>query len=324
MLSQDFLVVNNAGTGNGSGTYVPPAFNDSADPTTLSQAKTLINDAYQIAPDFFQRSLCDLDDIFIDQYTNSGWGAWGFWENSDQPPSAASPKRRTFIGISKSVVQAYSAMTPAPTVTAFEEYILGLTVGVHLGSWPYPPRYSATVNDAKTATLGLLAHEMGHILYRGGAVFANCFDVTWQKHAGQERRFHPFGIPFNGSKAKGNVDASNISTDLRSPPNFDRALTDLNIFFGNNNPPLSSSSWASALATIAPDEDFAETLRLMVLFKAARSVNDLTINVPVPASGYSPSSYNISASLVTSGQNLNTKASCFTKALGLGSTFPFP
>ena len=319
-LSRDFLVASNAGTGNGSGTYGPPVFDDASDPTTLSQAKTLVNDAYQIAPQFFQSSLCDLDYIFVDQFTNSAWGGWGFWENSDQAPSAASPRRRTFIGISKSVVQAYSAMPPAPIVTAFEEYNLGLTVGVVLSSWPYPPRYSATVNDAKTAMLGLLAHEMGHVLYRDGTKFANCFDKTWHSHGGQQKRFHQFGIPFNGSKAEGSVDATTIINDLKSPPDFDDALKHLNTLFGNNNGSLSSLSWASALATIAPDEDFAETLRLVVLSKASSPLNDLTINIPDPTSGYNSVPYNISAKLVASGQNLNTKASCFAKALGL--TFP--
>jgi hypothetical protein len=323
ILKQDFGLANNAGTGNGSGTYNPPIFDDVSDPNTLNQAKALVNDVYPIAPSFFQSALCDLDYIIVDPFTSPvGWGGWGFWENSDQPPSPSSLKRRTFIGITKKVVQDYSASTPAPTVTTLEGYNLGLIGGVPLSSWPNPPYYSATVNDAKTAMLGLLAHEMGHIFYRDGTRFTKCFDVTWHTHGGQEKRFHKFGVPFKHSRPEGSVDATNIINDLKSLPNFDDALTDLDTLMGNNNGKLNSLSWASALATIAPDEDFAETLRLMVLYKANPPVKDLTIKIPVPsASGYAASTYYISAQLVTSGQNLNSKAICFAKALAW-STFP--
>jgi hypothetical protein len=225
------------------------------------------------------------------------------------------------IGISKSVVQSYNAMPPAPTVTAFEVSSLGATVGQPLNNWPKMPSYSlSSANNAKTAMLGLLAHEMAHIIYRNGEPFSKCFDTTWKKPlGGQEKRFHKFGVPFRGSETLGDVDVTDIRGDLSQPPNYDDALTDLNTLMGNSNGALSTLSWASALATIAPDEDFAETFRLMVLYEANPSVRDLTINIPVPTS-YNISPYDISGALIDPSQNLYKKANCFAGVLGL--TFP--
>jgi hypothetical protein len=247
-----------------------------------------IQAAFNIAPSFFQKELCNLDKIYIDTVPSStNPPAWGIRERL-HPPGATLPKRKE-IGISAQVWTQILPTAKHPPYATYENYLFNALVT------PYPSdandwvmnqlTYSAVpdpdpVNPNAVAALAILAHEMGHIIWfdKNVGTMTKCtkasrpqFSLYSWPGSGVVHGFRRLGQQDNANHTTDGPDIARISSDLRfdSPPNsklYPDAASDLLTIYGSGN-------WASLFSTVSLDEDFVETFKLWVL-------TDTTDNTP--------------------------------------------
>jgi hypothetical protein len=229
---------------------------------TQSSDAALIIAAYDDAPPFFQDALCRLDHIYVDTDTKNPAkpSVWGMREriNTDQ-----SNQPRIHIGISKALLTDLARQrTP---YAAYENHL----VNALLSPSPMNPSrslaalsYAAAPDTAKSpqpaaiAVLAILAHEMGHILWWEHDVGASEFPaISWTGKSVQHG-FHQFGVEDPQNPPQRHPVKADVQYDLRylGPA---KAAADLQTIYGGE--------WASLFATVAADEDFVETYKLVVM-----------------------------------------------------------
>ena len=190
--AEAFDYATNGKTGLGR-KYQPPQLGAEVTDTTI------LNDinaaAFGNTPAYFQKELCNLEYLFIDRNLSSKETAgWGFWEAPDQSSHGVS---NSFVGISPSVWSTSSGGMLA-SLTQYKTNILASmlsTVGVSTAV-----AYSGANENGKVVLLrAILAHEVGHILYRSGKVVNACsaeYDLTWDKYGKPKKpkRMLPFAL----------------------------------------------------------------------------------------------------------------------------------
>lgn len=232
--------------------------------SAAAQAKDaeLIVAAYNAAPPFFQAALCRVDHIYIDTDTKNPAkpSVWGMRERIN-PDENNQP--RIHIGIAKGLL-ADIAKRPKP-YAAYENQLAAAL----LAPSPMAPAkslaplsYTASPDPAKgpqpaaIAVLAILAHEMGHIVWWERDVGAGDFPaISWTGKSVQHG-FHEFGV-----------------ADPQNPPQRPPVKTDVQYGLRYGTPAqvaadlqkVYSGEWASLFATVAADEDFVETYKLVVL-----------------------------------------------------------
>jgi hypothetical protein len=248
-----------------------------------SMYATNITAAFNIAPTSFQNELCNLDKIYIVtdrnlQQTNPI--AWGMRERLH--PHANGSKHH--IAISSLV---WTTLL-SNTYSGYENWVLGALLQYPWSSGN-TPLYAASPDTEELMTLGILAHEMGHILWFDKNIFAHqClvnnqiysyYDLTWQ-NVGVKHGFHDFGESqdvgnhlYESFTKKDIVDLLKRNTQA----SFNKAGMDLQTIY-------SEAYWPSIFGFVAPDEDFVEAYKLWVLTNAASGSNlqSLTIQIPLP------------------------------------------
>jgi hypothetical protein len=238
-------------------------------PTAVSD----IQAAFNIAPFFFQQELCGLDYIFIDTISKSTnpivWGLRGRLHNSRHNKNLAAEH----IGISAQVWT--TVIGQSGPYVAYENWVLNalLTPPPAANLWMSQLTYKAAPDPASPSTpnaiaiLGILAHEMGHIIWWDRAVrdtacqvqgpLAYFYQYSWGKRQ-SAHGFHRFGRQDSGNRTIDRPDNEDVVSDLRSEDYaYPAAVNYLETIYGGE--------WASLFATVSLDEDFVETYKLWVL-----------------------------------------------------------
>jgi hypothetical protein len=229
--------------------------------TQASDAAPIVA-AYDAAPAFFQAALCRLDRIYIDTDTKNPAkpSVWGMRERLNPDPNN---QPRTHIGIAKSLLTDLARQhTP---YAVYEDQIaralLAPSQKAPTKSLP-PLSYAATPDPAKApqpaaiAVLAILAHEMGHIVWWERDVGASDFPTISWTGKGVQHGFHDFGVEDPQNPPQRHPVKADVQYDLRylGPA---KAAADLQSIYGGE--------WPSLFATVAADEDFVETYKLVVL-----------------------------------------------------------
>lgn len=266
-----------------------------------AQYSTPIVDAFGIAPPWFQNMLCSLDAIYIDNWnTNTDPNkslAWGMRERASKPDANGS--QPTHIGISTEIIDDLrSSSTP---YAFYESEVLTYLLLAPISPWGQKPAAAAqsfvgtvtfaanpdpypNTNDPEViAVLGVLAHEMGHVVWWK-------YDVG-DYHDSNRALFSSFSFRNNtfphGYHVFGKEDQNN---PVISPPSIRDVRYDLQ--YGNASQATSQAAadllkiyggeWASLFATVSLDEDFVETFKLAVLTNLCNTgpLQNLWITIP--------------------------------------------
>ena len=245
-------------------------------PLSDSKFGKAIASAYSAAPYFFKLELCRLNAIYVDMDPNStNSTAWGMRESmqSNAP---------THIGLQKSVFTGSSGGTPGPEAS----WETGLLNGLLLNGLLKPQYASATTDSQTLMLLSMLAHEVGHIIWwRDGIADQTCpnggdsFFYTWKTPISNPHQYHDFGQPIPTNQSSESFTFAELQANAQSAGSQDTAKAQLRTIYGfPNDAPL--PSWASLFAFVAPDEDFIETYKLLVLTQASPAMTSLIIQIP--------------------------------------------
>jgi hypothetical protein len=249
-------------------------------------AITALRNALAIAPPKFLKRLCkDLTYIFFEKNNMSTDvnDVYAFWQKKSDVAPGTIPVR--FISIPLGLMNAF------PTYTAFEARTIKDLVG---------PSYNVTFSvqnvgdDQNTALLAAIAHEMGHILARrlllksdnsdharqcntptGPKSFT---DIAWLD-AGSFTTFHDFGQDVAAThRASGDPYLRDIRREV-GQNSLVAADRDIYKIYHNGN-------YSSLFASLAGDEDIAETYKYHVLretfHNASISVNFVNTGQTAP------------------------------------------
>jgi len=283
-----------------------------ADPTKYvygspsdDQVKAIVA-AYDVAPPFLKASLCSLYAIYVDSDPDPTKSpAWGMRERRFPDPSGG---YRTHIGFSARLL---TALETAQTPYAWYETAILRNLAVSPFSAPpdppptLPPRSAAwlkgvtftakpdpaPVRPEAIALLGVLAHEMGHVLWFDRVVAATAppssndplpaldtfYPISWRT-PNHQRGFHRFGDGNHDANARHPPVDADFVRDLKNADTSTAAAHLDKIYSGE---------WASLFATIAPDEDFVETYKLMVVSSAWGGPLQ-SLELSIPATGLTP------------------------------------
>ena len=305
-----------------------------------------IQAAFDAAPSFFKESLCRLDAIYIDTDPNTDGDKPLAWGLRERLVANLSGGPREVVGIStKELATLASAPQPLAcyeqmNLRSILDYNNPATCGPPAPGqpWEYGVTFSAS-SDAPAvppatrtavATLSVLAHEVGHIrwfdtIIGPAGIAANsprilsnletaatdsfsriCWQVGRHQHG-----FHRFG-------------QANAAAFSHCDPT---ALSVIKAQSGHDSCPICKAArllnqvyqgdWGSLFASVAPDEDFVETYRLMVLFgpDGGGPVKDLGISIPNPNGD--PYSENIAANFNKPGSPLAAKVKSAKASLGI-------
>jgi hypothetical protein len=147
-----------------------------------------------------------------------------------------------------------------------------------------PLTYTAALDPANKepaaiTLLGILAHEMGHIVWWERDVGASDFPaISWTSKSVQHG-FHEFGVADPENPPQRHPVKADVQYDLRYL-GAAKAAEDLQRVYGGE--------WASLFATVAADEDFVETYKLVVLTEpGAKQTRPalIALKVTIPGAG---------------------------------------
>lgn len=238
--------------------YTPPSGTLLTNSDRDKVIKSDLQKAYDIAPPFFQTQLCQLDGIFIDPGRSY---SWGYRENKDNQD----PLMRKYIGLSAALWQGVSH---APAFTTYETGVLNTLLGL-----PVPQYSFANPDTPEINILGLLAHEMGHILwFHKNIAKSLCtppppgtqpmfHQHSWFRMTSNYPQFHYFGFDIAGNLPIDRPVRNDVQQDILT--NQTEVPNDIIDIYGDE--------WASLFATVSPDEDFVETYELVVLTSSLTS-----------------------------------------------------
>jgi|GEM_PF-6723308 hypothetical protein len=241
-----------------------------------------IQAAYNAAPGFFQDALCRLDRIYIDTDTKDPAkpSVWGMRERLVVDPATGKP--RTHIGISRQILSwlakqrqpyaSYEARVARMLLAPAPANLLSVTAG------PDPAGAQPAL-----AVLAVLAHEMGHIVWWEDDIGSGPFpEFSWTTKSVQHG-FHNFGVEDPQNPPQRRPVRTDVEYALRYLP-AERAAAELKAVYGGE--------WASLFATVAADEDFVETYKLVVLTDAGgaatpgrKALTRLSVAIPRAGSG---------------------------------------
>jgi len=247
-----------------------------AQPPVQSQYATMIANAINSGPPDLKTQLCTVNHIYIDPTgQNTAWGMLEF--------TTISPTVRQYtgnqIGISGPLL-ANLARQNTP-LEAYETNVVRALLTPPASQPPPPPlpstaaawiqgvTYSGAATDNITvAILGILAHEMGHIIYvsqiqNAITAYPKCpranrffYSYSWGR-AGYNFRYHRFGEPDSQNRPPSGPTLPEIWARLQEN-DLTKATEYLSRIY-------SGHEWASLFATVSVDEDFVETYMLHAL-----------------------------------------------------------
>lgn len=262
-----------------------------------------ILDAYNLAPPYFKNMLCSLNAIYVDTDMSdpNKSRAWGMRERA----TAGLPAH---IGISQTVFDdLISASLP---YAAYENEVFGWLLtprspwldlsqaAANPNPWTAAVSYQASPDPAPNdpiaiAILGILAHEMGHILWwkydagnykdQNGNLFSK---PSWNSGTFPVA-YHVFGREDEANPPSNPPGLRQLRYQVQySGPSYTPASKDLYQIYGYKPDGTVNSKggeWTSLFATVSVDEDFVETFKLHVLTGSCLNLGPLTglqINVP--------------------------------------------
>ena len=261
-----------------------------------------IKAAFDLAPLEFQQKLCTITNFFIVEPSPQRPLAWGVRKRSN-------PAKK-YIALSTDNWNADMPLMSAQPLAAYEKLLFtGLLSSKQLAqsarNWlanvaftanPDPLTPVQSPSPRALAMLGILAHEMGHIIWWDQALLArNCpnspghtpshfYAFSWSS-IGQTPRFRSFGSR-NLNEAHIGPDVETLARDLRpggiQPPDLASASNHLLSIY--NGDPVFNDMSASVFATGAADEDFIETYKYWTLMNATVPLRNLTVQIPSIAS----------------------------------------
>jgi hypothetical protein len=286
-------------------------------------ATSIANAINQAAATALKNHLCSLNYIFVDNSIDSAdqnAGAWGMREVEIDPNTGKWNILGTHIGLRAGLLSGFLGVLQGPPgpfasyETAVVQYLLNPPVSAPPPPAPQPTplpldakrwvdsvSYTQGVadqgapNPPTTAILGILAHEMGHVLWVSklrssdpAAPDRVCNKPGFKKHfhshawadSGHKFGFHRFGQidyahrPILG----GNIVAIRgylQNNDLEDARNY---LADL----------YESGKWASLFATVSVDEDFVETYMLHQLNAGLIPLTSFLLRIPAAVEGETP------------------------------------
>ena len=306
-------------------------------PPLPDTAVTDIHAAFAVAPSFFKTELCNLSNIYIDTIVGSvNPIAWGIWERLYPDPPDPNVPRIKEIGISAlvwSTLKTAAAEGKAP-YSVYENYILAAlltppppiaTQWMNGNSNTTPDNalfYTASPDPAPTtpnemAILGILAHEMGHIIWWEKRVRDKKCSVSglkdyFHKYSWSANQvahgFHRFGRETLGNRTKDRPDNEDVASDLHYG---DYPYANADQFLKT----IYNGEWASLFATVSPDEDFVETYKLWVLTDAGNSQPLQQLQITIPDPGGQPAPSNILSNFSNSSTILSQKAKWIQQCL---------
>lgn len=282
--------------------YPDPTHFVTSHPTgNFTQEVKAIAAAFSASTPRFQAALCGLNAIYLntDQNPNSplAWGmrerlypqaGGGFREHiaissarldavMTSPTPFADNEKFVLIGLMQPSLYPPSPITQLPPGSVNWENAVSYTAAPD-------PASSDPSTRSEIAIMGILAHEMGHIVWfdkviPDGQLITNqatpsgdpFSKISWkvQSHI---RGFHGFGQANNNADPRRPPVAPDLKRDLRNGCTS-CASSDLSKIYGGE--------WASLFASVAPDEDFVETYKLLVLAdKFGGPLHSLSITIP--------------------------------------------
>jgi hypothetical protein len=263
-----------------------------------------------------KRHLCGINYIYIDPNTDpsdENAAAWGMREiETDQFGNRTIEGRHIGlrVGLLPSLTGAPQG-SPGPFAsyqTKIIHYLLdrrSRALGTDAVAWVNAVGYSSANPDPgppqpTMAILGILAHEMGHILYvdhvqrppppdpdlgcTAPGVPRHNHSHSWSAHA-HVFGYHSFGVIDYGNRPIRSRNILHILTDLRNG-DIEGARADLVKVY-------SDEEWASLFATVAADEDFVETYMLHELNIGRVPLTSLQITIPPASPGELPSTIEV-------------------------------
>jgi hypothetical protein len=298
-----------------------PQSNGQPSPTYLNP----ILDAYNLAPSYFKNMLCSLNAIYVDPPDTSDPNksqAWGMRERA----TAGLP---THIGISQNI---FDSLSKAGAPYAYYENVVTDWLLTPLSPWlnlqqaaaanPNPwianVSYAASPDPASNdpiaiAILGILAHEMGHILWWEYDVgkypdpnnpppqptkLPLFYTFSWNNKK-YPIGYHVFGREDQENPAINPPGLRKLRYEVQySGPSYTPASHDLYRIYGykaDGTPTANGGEWASLFSTVSVDEDFVETFKLYVLTSGnCFNLTPLTaLRIQVPNYGGSATSIDI-------------------------------
>lgn len=268
-----------------------------------SPARERVQQAFDASPKFFKDHLCSVDAVLL--LANAGADrreAFGFFEGAGQDDGT-----KRYIGIPLGFVD--QAEKNLPSLGSFDTDTMGLLVDPNQTDWPTwskggGPTVTSDRSEFSVALIGLMAHEMGHILWANGDVLdknvCQPFAGSWTGPVKLKVPFRQFGeddgTPVGPSKRKVNIKQGTARGTFKG------------IFAG-------SQRWASLFATASPEEDWVETYRLLVLSskEATYPVKQLSVQQTSKVDAFR---VNVVPRLTNNGV-LSKKARCIADELGI-------
>lgn len=234
----------------------------------------LLRRAFELAPRWLQFNLCNqVNFVFVDpnQYRGNAEFGWAFWESSDpaQTQNGKNHSLARFVGVSRAALEDKS-LTLGQSETHIVQSLLGNPAAAS------PVRVIARISQGYTsgaqdtdnaawAVLAILAHEMGHMFWHDVCdgdsnqrdqkrCFAHFHKYSWQ-NVGDHWTLRTFGEKIPA--------AAQLRDDI--VPGLQRGRVSsaaLERLYAGKGTPV---RWAGLFATIAPDEDIAETYKYLAL-----------------------------------------------------------
>jgi hypothetical protein len=297
-------------------------------------AHAFIANAFDLAPILLQKRLCERIGgtaritLLIDEDNRAGaelgWSRWDPNKHAER-----------YIALNRSFVNL------PPMLRDYENNVLLDLLGTAADGAPLSngPQIHGDIaitppaaDTQAMSVLSVIAHEMGHLLYSDTADANSNRSFVWRPNfCGVGQRFHANSwqnpnVGFGDGKFHGfrGNDASNtvasgqpsiwvVLADLKNNNNTGAAAEMLKIYGGSSFP----KNWVNIFATVAKDEDFVETYRLMVLVRAQSTgfggpIETMTMSIgnpPTPPT--SANTVDIVANF-SSSDLLDYKAKCIT------------
>jgi hypothetical protein len=268
-----------AGTGT---TYAPPTCKQGS---PLANEKAQIQRAFDIAPEKVKEELCRLNRIFVADRN------FGLWENPAEP-SLQGTRKRSYIAIHEDLIKHDPATPMANALDGVEnarlwDVFLALHPGSDPSSWTgHTTTLSSGTDTTPFAVLSVLAHELGHIKWYRDNIDSSlaCFDAAFSEPAWDRDTLGAFYQRRWTEMADDPGAHHKVSQGTRHPrdiPGRSGAAHLRNLYV---------RGFASLLAAMAPDEDFVEMYKLVILKSANSSgvtLASLMLNI-VPPTGNFP------------------------------------
>ena len=255
--------------------YRPPQCDDRHQ-VSDNQRKALAA-AFARAPKYAQDRLCRLTNLFVTRAINEGdWNSWGLWEGADRPPGTG-----VYVAISDLYLTSKQSFPEAEN--RIVEKLLRVADGRSHRRLRIPRLRTTAPTDPELTILGVLAHELGHVVLADGNVDgtdprhprrkvsdkpdSDCFEHdildSWDSDAFHQhmRRWVVFGDQNHNRPKNLRYNLNRLRSEVRKGK-LDAARDVITEVYR-------SGEFISFFAAISPEEDFVETYRYKVISDAA-------------------------------------------------------